>query len=319
MKIIMIGNFEPSHSTENDWLYSYEQLGHEVVTFQEHTARTEEIYRVAKDADMVHYVHTHEWNTPGQYSVEELFNRLHARNIPTVSVHLDYWRGLVREKDVGQHPFWKTRYIFTADGGSNEWYREQGINHFYLKAGVVERECKLGDFKKAYEMDVIFTGSYGYHPEWSYRPKLIDWLASTYGDRFRRYAGDVPPHGNLRGQALNDAYASAKVAVGDTLCLDFKHPHYFSDRLFETTGRGGFLIFPFIEGIQDCFEIGKEIVTYPFGDFDELKRLIDYYVEHDEEREAIRLAGFERTKRDHTYTNRAQTVIDTVLEQEGQK
>lgn len=316
MKVVLIGNFEVPYTTENDWAYSYEALGHEVLKMQENRARTEHIYRQGKDADLVHYVHTHGWETPGLFPIGELLKKFEARGIPTISVHLDYWRGLAREQDVNTHPFWQTQFIFTADGGSNDWYREQGINHFYLKAGVVERDCYLGDWKEKYAMDVIFTGSYGYHPEWSYRPKLIDWLKSTYGDRFRRYAGDVPPFGTVRGKALNDVYASAKVAVGDTLCLGFEHPHYFSDRLFETTGRGGFLIFPYIKGIEDCFEIGKEIVTYPFGDFDELKRLIDYYVEHDEEREAIRLAGYERTKRDHTYTSRVQEMLE-ILQKEG--
>jgi hypothetical protein len=31
-------------------------------------------------------------------------------------------------------------------------------------------------------------------------------------------------------------------------------------------------------------------VLYDFGDFDQLKALIDHYLEHDEEREAIRRA-----------------------------
>lgn len=164
-----------------------------------------------------------------------------------------------------------------------------------------------------YDNEVIFVGAYHYHHEYKYRPQLIDWLRATYGERFSLYGRDGL--GQLRGDDLNRLYARTKVVVGDTLCKDFTHPEYYSDRLFETTGRGGFLIFPYIKGIEDCFELGKELITYEFGNFAQLKDLIDYYLEHDEEREEIRLAGHERTKRDHTYKNRAEQMLKILQEQ----
>jgi hypothetical protein len=330
MRIVMIGNFQVSYCTEQDWAWTYEHLGHEVIRCQENETTTEEIWSHAQTSDLVHYVHTHGWVTPGVMSIAEILERCNQKNIPTVGVHLDYWRGLEREQDVGTHPWWKTDFTFTADGGSNDWYRSQGINHHYLKAGVVERDCYLGEYREEYACDVAFVGSYHYHPEWSYRPRLIDWLQETYGDRFRRYAGDTK-YGTIRGKDLNDLYASVKVVVGDTLCIGFDHPDYFSDRVFETTGRGGFLIFPEIEGIKRCFntsyfsqvpQLGltlsmeKELQTYRFEAFDELKNAIDYYLQEPEMREAVRLAGHERTKRDHTYTNRVLEMFE-ILKQEG--
>jgi hypothetical protein len=330
MKITMIGNFQVSYCTEQDWAWTYEHLGHEVIRCQENQTTTEEIWEYAQTSDLVHYVHTHGWETPGEATIGELLEKCRNSNICTIGVHLDYWRGLEREKDVGTHPWWHTDFTFTADGGSNDWYKEQGINHFYLKAGVVERDCYLGEYREEYACDVAFVGSYHYHPEWSYRPRLIDWLQETYGDRFRRYAGDTQ-WGTIRGKDLNDLYASVKIVVGDTLCLNFNHPDYFSDRVFETTGRGGFLIFPEIEGIKRCFntsyfsqvpQLGltlsmeKELQTYRFEAFDELKNAIDYYLQEPEMREAVRLAGHERTKRDHTYTNRVLEMFE-ILKQEG--
>jgi spore maturation protein CgeB len=94
--------------------------------------------------------------------------------------------------------------------------------------------------------------------------------------------------------------------------LNFDYPYYMSDRIFETTGRAGFIIHPYVKGIEDLFEIDKEIVTYEFENFAELRRKIDYYLVHDDEREAIRKAGHERTKRDHTYLKRWETILATV-------
>lgn len=308
MRIIVIGNFEAPFSTENDWAWTYEKMGHEVIKLQENQATTDEIWKEAqKGADLVHYVHTHGWKTPGTFGIEELLKKLKLIGITTIGVHLDYWRGLDREKDVGTHPWWKCEYIFTADGGSNDWYREKGINHYYLKAGVVERDCYLGTPREEYKHDVIFVGSKGYHSEWQYRAELIDFLRETYGDRFVHYGGDGKEV--IRGKDLNDLYASAKVVVGDSLCLGFNHPDYFSDRLFETTGRGGFIIFPDIKGIEECYVLGEEIVLYKFGDFNMLQNLIDYFVKADKTRERIKLAGFEKTKDRHTYTKRAEEML----------
>ena len=315
MTILMIGNFQVPYTTENHWALSYEKLGHKVLKFQENEARTQHIYQQGKNADLIHYVHTHKWNTPGNFAIGELLKKFESRSIPTISVHLDYWRGLKREIDVNHHPFWKTQYVFTADGGSNQWYRDKGINHFYLPAGVLEEECYIGDWKEKFAYDVIFVGSRNYHPEWEHRPKLIDWLESTYGDKFKRFAGDVEPHRTVRGRTLNDIYASAKVVIGDSLCLDYKHRDYFSDRLFETTGRGGFIIFPEIKGIRDFFT-EDELVTYKFGKFSMLQDLIDYYLERNEEREKIQLAGHLRTKHHHTYTHRVKQIFE-ILRKDG--
>lgn len=317
MNITLIGNHQVPYSTESDWAWTYEDLGHRVFRHQENIATTEDIWEDAQKSDLVHYVHTHGWNTPGQMPIEDVLSRCKQAGIPTVGIHLDYWRGLAREEDVGTHPWWNCDYIFTADGGSNDWYREKGINHFYLKAGVCKRDCYLGEYDEKYACDVAFVGSYGYHPEWPYRQRLIDWLQETYGERFRRFAGDVDPPGTVRGADLNALYATAKVVVGDTLCLGFEHTNYFSDRLFETTGRGGFLIFPHIEGIEDCFEtdlsgsfeLPVELVEYEFQNFAQLKRQIDKYLLAEDMRDEVRMAGFERTRRDHTYNNRAEEVF----------
>lgn len=311
MKIVFVGNFRVPFTTENDLAWSYEKLGHKVIKMQEDHVSAEQVYAQARMADMLHYVHTHGWETRGEYGMAEVLRKLDRRGIPTVSTHLDTWYGLRRSGDVANHPFWQTKHVFTADGGAHEWIRSQGINHHYLKAGVVERDCYIGDKNPKYEHDVIFVGSKQYHPEWPYRPQLINWLERTYGSRFAHYGGDG--RGVVRGKQLNDLYASAKVVIGDTLCLNFDRQEYWSDRIYETTGRGGFIIHPFIEGLQNDFDIDKEIIVYRYGDFDELRAKIDYYLSDNDQREAIRMAGHERTKRDHTYTNRVQQVIETVF------
>jgi len=50
-------------------------------------------------------------------------------------------------------------------------------------------------------------------------------------------------------------------------------------------------------------------VFYNHGDLADLKNKIDYYLQHDEERESIRLAGHDRTIDEHTYVHRWATIL----------
>lgn len=142
-KILFIGNFNVDYTTEEHWSKEYESLGHEVVRCQEDRMTSDKMLELSKDCDFVHYVHSHGFQTPGTLSMHELLDIFKKEGIPTVSVHLDIMRGLDRENDVFTEAFWKTEYVFTADGGSNDWYREHGINHYYLPAGVLEEECYI--------------------------------------------------------------------------------------------------------------------------------------------------------------------------------
>ena len=178
-------------------------------------------------------------------------------------------------------------------------------------AGVYDKECYVHqDYDPHnFEHDIIFVGSRGYHPEHKYRPQLIDFLRKTYGKRFLHVGGDGDT-GTVRGDALNRIYAKSKVAIGDSLNINFNYPYYTSDRLFESTGRGGFTIYPRIKGLEDYFEDGNEIVFYEHGNLEDLKIKIDKHLLDGLSRENIRLAGHERTKKEHTYVHRWASIMN---------
>lgn len=282
-------------------------MGHTVLMFQEDHDTTDNILADARRCDLFLYTHTHGWITPGSFDVRLLIRKLRAAGVTTAGYHLDYWYGLERAADVGKEPFWGCDYVFTADGDpvTQKWFKSLGIeNHHWIRPGVVKRDCYIAEPVEAYKHDVIFVGSRDYHKEWSYRPKLIDWLKANFGERFGHYGNDGIKQ--LRGPELNQLYASAKVAVGDSLCLGFKHKNYWSDRVYETRGRGGFLIHPEIEGLDD------RLVKYPYGDFERLKKLINYWVKYDESREALRKQYHNYVRLNHTYNNRMAQMIGVV-------
>lgn len=307
MRIVFLGNFEVPYSSETHHKKSLEALGHEVIALQEKEATGDEVLEQSMGSDMFVWVHTHGWQTPGR-PMRDVLNVLKAENIPTVTYHLDLWFGLQRQKDLETDDFYRQiQHFFATDQLMVKWFNSKTqVQGHYLPAGVFHEECYMAESNL--KNDVIFVGSKGYHPEWGYRPKLIDWLGETYKDRFKHYGGDGL--GTIRGPELNQLFADTKVTVGDSLCLDFNYPHYWSDRVYETLGRGGFLIMPFIQGMEQYFEDGKHLVFYEFGDFKQLKFLIDFYIENDEAREAIRKAGHKLVKDNHTYKHRWQEILE---------
>lgn len=311
LNIGFIGNFSTPHSTEQDRKWSFEKLGHNVITFQENQTTSSILKSFLPRLDMLVYSHTHGWEIPG---LKEVFVEAKKQGIPTVSVHLDRWAWLDRESDIGKEATWFTEYIFMADASPEavELYKKHNLNWFYIKPGVIERDCYMTpredwlDTKHAvnYKNDVIFVGSKNYHQEYLFRPEMIDFLKKTYGDNFQHYGNDGVYV--VRGDSLNQVYASAKVVVGDS-CFGGR-PNYVSDRYYETRGRGGFLLHPKTEGV-DSVGVGH----YDRGSLESLKEMIDYYLEKEDERESMRLLGFNHVKENETYTNRAEEILKVVF------
>jgi hypothetical protein len=315
MHIAYVGNFSLPYCTETHVARTLGQLGHRVTRLQENgftpAGMTTELQRLV-DADRPDlWLFTRTWGNTVRMDHLDL---LHRAGVPTASFHLDLYVGLKRDGNIDSDPFWRTDFVFTPDGDpeSAKVFAAKGINHRWLLPGVVADECHIAN--TPLQRDIVFCGSRQYHSEWGYRPQLISWLESTFGNRFEWWG---PENGRLaRGDDLNRLYASARVVVGDSLVPGFTKPGYCSDRRYETPGRGGFMIHPWIDGIDDGMVDGVNTAFYRFGDFDGLAAKIRHYLENDDERERIRLAGHELVKARHTYINRMTEMLD-VLRAEG--
>ncbi len=307
LRIGFIGNFQVPYTTENDRKWSFEKLGHEVIPLQENQITAKELLMRLPEFDLLIYSHTHGWEIK---DLKQVFYACKQLKIPTVSVHLDRWAWLGRETDIGKEATWFTEYQFMADFSpeAQALYKKHNLNAYYLKPGVVERDCYMAKPDKSrFPHDIIFVGSKGYHPEYPERPALISFLERTYGDRFGHYGNDGL--GVVRGDDLNVLYATAKVVVGDS-CFGGR-PNYWSDRVPETIGRGGFLLHPKVEGLDIR---GIPYLEQP-RNLDMTKYAIDSFL--DPENEAARLKmredAFNWVKEHETYTNRSREMLDVIF------
>lgn len=315
MLIGYIGNFRPrtekgeEFSTECHLARTLELLGHEVTRLQEPEWTAEMLSHEfdVRQPDLVLWTRT--WGLQG-----DALRMLRRLQCPSVSYHLDLYAPIERGERVAADPWWHTDVVFTADGGSDAYWAERGINHVWAAPGVFEPECYLAEPVDRFRHDVVFCGSYGYHKEWPWRPRLIDWLHDTYGERFGYYGKDAKIDANrcIRGADLNALYASARLVIGDSLCVNFNHANYYSDRIPESLGRGAVLIHPRIPGLERLFRYGEHFEAFEFGDFEGLKRAIDGLLADDDRREKMRRAGHEHAKSRHTYTVRMRGMLDYV-------
>jgi len=318
LNIAYVGNFSLPWCTEVHLARTLEQLGHTVHRLQENAYTPASLRAELGKMTPDFFLYTRTW---GQTVRMEHLKWLRAKEIPSVSYHLDLYYGLKnsvvagrnRQDGIGSDPFWLTDFVFSPDGDpeSEEFFKGKGVNHFWMPPGVVRDECEIRD--EPIQHDVIFVGSRQYHPEWPYRPHLLDWLEGQFADRFSWHGRPGEP---VRGISLNKLYSGSKIAIGDSLVIGFTHRSYTSDRRYEAPGRGAFQIGPDIQGLDDGFVDGENAILYQFGDLDGLHDRIEYYLEHDEERERIRRAGHEHVKANHTYTNRLSRMLE-ILQAQG--
>ena len=200
-----------------------------------------------------------------------------------------------------------------------ELFRQQGVPAHLSRLAFEPRVlASLGaDAQGAVERshDLSFIGSF--YLVHSSRTALLETLCARF-PQMKVWGPELD--GVARHSALRRCYAggawgaemyrilrSSKITLnhhGDVL------PYANNMRLYEATGAGALLVTDWKENLGEMFEPGREIVAYRTPE--ECAELIDYYLQHDGEREAIARAGQERTLKEHTYYHRAEELVELI-------
>ena len=149
-------------------------------------------------------------------------------------------------------------------------------------------------------IDVSFCGqAYGNRVGW-----LKDLNVKCYGKGWDNGFVDFPKMAEILGQSKISVNFSDGADGGKQIKL----------RPFEICGSNALCLCEYVDGIGDWYEIDKEIKV--FRTKEELKDLIEYYLEHDAEREEIAQAGCARTILGHTWFCRFEKIF-TEIEERG--
>ena len=115
----------------------------------------------------------------------------------------------------------------------------------------------------------------------------------------------------LVGEATSFIYAVSKINLNIALKgIEGGTPQ----RIMDIMGAGGFVLTNYCEETAELFEEDREIVM--FRTPEELLWKVDYYLEHEEEREQIARAGHEKAMNNYTYEKKIKSLLDWVTETE---
>jgi len=297
VRILYVGKFERPYSTENYVTWALRDQG---VFVQQRAHNTLKRLSTAQDLVRIHNIDVVLFSKASVPCIRELLPWCKEQKILTVCWQWDLFFGYRTQRP----PQFKADLLLTTDGGHDAAFRKHGSNHRLLRQGIHKPEHVL--YPPNYKHDVAFVGSQGGHTS---RLRLLRWLKNTYGTQFVR-------HRTVRGLNLNKAMAQAKIIIGDS----YPSKNYWSNRIYEIIGRGGFFMHPRVDGLSTEFTDGMHYVSYKRGDFDQLGHRIGVCLRDDDAREKVRRLGFKRCGERFTYSHRVTELlrhINTELEKRG--
>ncbi len=80
-------------------------------------------------------------------------------------------------------------------------------------------------------------------------------------------------------------------------------------RLFHGIGTGTMVLNEHCPEFDDMFEVGREIITFEYGDVDDFRDKLAWYIRHDSERERVAEAGYRRGLKQHTWLARVKQIF----------
>lgn len=215
-------------------------------------------------------------------------------------------------------------FSVTTDKFSVPKYNALGVNNVIVSQWAAIDLHERPAFEGKYLHDVSFIGQF--HP---YRAWIVSSLKKA-GIKAEAF-GLGWPNGTLSSQKMNHLFRHTKVNlnIGNStswspsylashwkaLPLAIKSKKNRSQikaRNFEIPYFGGFQLSDDVPGLDDWFNLGKEIVTYKSPD--EAVDKVRYYLKHDDEREKIREAGSKRAQADG-YSERWKDILTAVQKQ----
>ena len=308
MKIIYLGQFNNpfSDTTEKHIKNAFEMFGHQVIPIDEtqfHRERNrilEEIYY--ENADLF-FFHKGGWRH--KMTPEQLVEFLTYVTIPKVFWWFDKISdGTAEQLSDGRRILrneWMDlvlRYVdygFVTDGTFVR--RHNYKNLFVLRQGIGDEFIDYkGQPRPEFAKDITFLGKvYGVRSDW------VASLKKEFGDKFEVF-------NNVFGRNLKDCLASTKITLSP---LYPTNEFYWSSRIYQMVGNGGFLIHPKLEGLKEEGWIdGKHYVGYKT--YGEMIEKIKYYLKHDDEREKIRAEGYKFCIHRFKYSDRVKELLSKI-------
>ncbi|MCZ8519165.1 MULTISPECIES: CgeB family protein [Paenibacillus] len=255
---------------------------------------------------------------------------LRERGIPTAVWFFDSPYRIDLDIQIAPH----FEYVFTVDSSCPPVLQRHGCARSYYMPLAAGRNLFYPQaVSERYRSDILFIGT-----AYSVRLEIVDEMAPYLAGKKTAISGwgwdRLKQYGLLASSIRQDTLRIPSwLSPGETnayyngaaVCLNFHRsteheplnaarvpPLSINNRIFEMSACGAFVMTDWRSDLPRSYVPGKEIET--FSSTDELKEKLDYYLEHEEHRRRIALAGMQRTLRFHTYEVRLSELLQVVFE-----
>ena len=208
--------------------------------------------------------------------------------------------------------------FLTMASGMVEEYRKRGVPCVrWLTEGLEPSAYKFDTIteeeRRKYTSDVVLIGNISNTHHYRHRARILQCLLAEgfnvkwWGTHIARKPRNLllllsRVNSAWGGSNVwNESYAKVIACTKIFVARDVRPwvDKSMSNRLYYATGLGGFYLTEYTKGIEELYDIGREIEVFCCEN--ELVKKVRYYLEHDDERKAIAAAGQKKTLENYTY------------------
>lgn len=303
MKILYIANHGQVNSNDDEGAITYtlRQLGHEVDLANQSAVvhESDSFWDATARYDLCLF---HKWSEP------ELIRWVRCRKAFWYFDLVDFPDPLIQRRCLQRIDWMRTTIPlvdlgFCTDGDwVDRWPSEKLV---WLTQGADERVVGRGAAISPPICDVLFTGTVRGGLG---RESFVADLRSRYGSR-RFYHVQSGVH----GRKMADLIASSRIVVAPDSPVTNR---YWSNRVYNVLGFGGFLLHPYSKGLVDQVGYGRGVVYY--ASRKDLYELVDLYLGPlKSARWGVAESGIETVRAGHLYRHRVESLIRTCQERLG--
>ncbi len=214
-------------------------------------------------------------------------------------------------------------YCITTDKFSIPKYKALGVSNVILSQWAAIDDAKFGDIAPMpYKHEVAFIGGHNRYRAWFIK------RLKKHGIHVECY-GFGWANGPLSNEEMIKLFASTKINLNLSNSASFdlryllthpknlahtlhttKHASQIKARNFEINYFAGFQLADYVPGLEDFYEIGKDLACYATPE--EAALLINYYLSNEKEREEIRDRGTIKARGKYTYTSQLKKALDEI-------
>lgn len=209
--------------------------------------------------------------------------------------------------------------VFTFSKGALSVYREKGVAKvdwlpLFFDPSVIGPPSGVGD--KRYPLTLVANRFRDRDPAFKriVAPLIrrFEGLVHLFGSGWLGSPDTARAvvHGPVPRSRLGEVFSASRISLNIHRESSYRFPGSLNYRTFEILGASCFELIEYLEGVEELFRLGSELVAARSGS--EAVELAQYYLENEEEREKIASRGHRRVMLDHTIARRVDKILRAV-------